>query len=229
MPARRVRDGRRRGSGKSCCRTTSGRSHRHDRHADAPPRLHVAPTTSDRATPVAPRRSPRCDGSTNTSRGRARSPCDDREPAVEGVADVQLVQDVVAPPAQPAAPITATITTMPSAIMIVWLTPSMIEGFASGSCTFTQRLTARRSERLRDLDRQSSGTPRRPQAGQSNRRRQGEDDGGDQGRRRADAEKEHERDQVARTRGSSACRRGSAAGSARRGRSVPPRSPRGCR
>jgi hypothetical protein len=29
----------------------------------------------------------------------------------------------------------AAITMMPSAIMIVWLTPSMIEGFASGSCT----------------------------------------------------------------------------------------------
>ena len=39
----------------------------------------------------------------------------------------------------PPAPTTAAITTMPSAIMIVWLTPSMIEGFARGSCTFMRR------------------------------------------------------------------------------------------
>ena len=37
---------------------------------------------------------------------------------------------------RPGAPTTAAITTMPSAIMIVWLTPSIIEGFASGTWTF---------------------------------------------------------------------------------------------
>ena len=37
---------------------------------------------------------------------------------------------------RPGYPTVAAITMMPSAIMIVWLTPTMIAGLASGSCTF---------------------------------------------------------------------------------------------
>lgn len=36
----------------------------------------------------------------------------------------------------PCTPIIEAITTMPSAIMMVWLIPAMIVGRASGSCTF---------------------------------------------------------------------------------------------
>ena len=53
----------------------------------------------------------------------------------------------------PPAPTTAAITTMPSAIMMVWLTPSMIEGFAMGSCTFMQALPRGRPEGIGHLHR----------------------------------------------------------------------------
>ncbi len=96
---------------------------------------------------------------------------------------------------RPAAPTTAAITTIPRAIMIVWLTPSIIEGFASGSCTFASF--------CRDVDPKESATSsavgetsRMPERGEPSRRRDGEDHRRDQRRRVADPEEQHGRQQV---------------------------------
>ena len=64
---------------------------------------------------------------------------------------------------RPPAPTNAAITTMPSAIMIVWFTPSMMDGFASGTCSIRSRC---RSVEPNDVatSSEASGTFRMPSA-----------------------------------------------------------------
>ena len=64
---------------------------------------------------------------------------------------------------RPPAPTNAAITTMPSAIMIVWFTPSMIEGLASGTCTSRSRCRSVEPNEVATSS-DDSGTPRMPSA-----------------------------------------------------------------
>ena len=59
----------------------------------------------------------------------------DREAAFEACADVQGADAAHDDAPRPPAPTRPAMTTQDSAIMMVWLTPAMIEGMASGSCT----------------------------------------------------------------------------------------------
>ena len=93
--------------------------------------------------------------------------------------------------------------------MIVWFTPSMIDGFASGICTFRSvwravepNASATSSEVV--------GTQPDAQRGQSDRGRQREDHGGDQRGRRADTEQQARTAAGTSTQGSSASRPGPA-------------------
>ena len=78
--------------------------------------------------------------------------------------------------------------------MIVWLTPSRIAGFASGSCTW--RRSWRGVDRTSARPRSTSRAPANAQARQPDRRRKGEDHRRDQRRRHADAEEQDDRHQV---------------------------------
>ncbi len=96
---------------------------------------------------------------------------------------------------RPGAPTIAAITTMPSAIMMVWLTPSIMDGLASGSWTFAQGLPRRGTERAGDLER-GRGHVADAERGEPDRGRQGEDHGRDQRRRVADPEEQDAGKQV---------------------------------
>ncbi len=155
---------------------------------------------------------------------------DDRDAAVRAPRRrSRLLQPVEHLPPRPPTPTIAAITTMPIAIMIVWLTPSMIEGFASGSWTLRRRLPRRRAERRPPPRATSAGTPRIPRlvsrtAGGSAKITVAISAVGD-----ADAEQQHERQQVRERRDRLHRIQHRAQDPLDRGRCGPPRSRAGCR
>ena len=145
----------------------------------------------------------------------------DRDAAVQRLADVERLRPSSTCRPSPAAPTKAAITTMPRAIMIVWLTPSMIDGLASGICTFDSVWRWCRPEGIGDLERGrrhvADAQRREPDRG-----RQGEDHGRDQGGRRSRCRRAARTEAGRSTRGSSASRRGTDGAPARRV-GLPPR------
>ncbi len=106
----------------------------------------------------------------------------DDEPGHDAPPDLAWVRSYTTSNPRPPAPISPAMITTDSAIMIVWFTPSRIDGRASGSCTFSSSWRRRRSERPRRLDDLLRHLPD-PQVRQADRRRQGvdhrRDDAGD--------------------------------------------------
>ena len=91
-------------------------------------------------------------------------------------------------------------TMMPSAMLIVWLMPVMIDGTACGSCTLNSSLAAGRAEHVAGLDGLRRVRWRIAEGGEAHDRRQGVDHRGHRGRHRADAEEQHGRHEVRRRR-----------------------------
>ena len=135
-------------------------------------------------------------GSTRRSPGRARSPSPrsrDRPRARRRSVAACSALYTLSP--RPGYPTLAAITMMPKAIMIVWFTPSMIDGLASGSWTWRRICRFVDAEGLAGLDRVLGHVPD-AEAREPDRRRQREDDRGDHRRGRADAEQQHDGDQI---------------------------------
>ena len=218
-------------SGQSCWRSTSPTDEhrdRHDRERGSPPRARVneRPNRSivgrrSRAVAQAPR--------VASTRSSTIAIATIAMPASSASPTFEVVRGRRAPRGRGRRRATsAAITTMPSAIMIVWLTPSMIEGFASGSCTL--RSICRRVE-PNDVATSSDGVGHAadPEAGQADRGRQREDHRRDDRRRRRRCRTAARAAAGTRTPGSSASRRGPDAGPSRPDRCARPRSRAGCR